>query len=87
MVETFKTINMKTGNQETIYVVTGKAKNRTEILKEVASYKKESLERVKAKFKKVAGGYMVESKGMIWLYDTDGSPLPKGAKPCVIVRR
>ncbi|MBP5383528.1 MAG: hypothetical protein J6Y57_00975 [Lachnospiraceae bacterium] len=88
MVEAFRTINLKNGNSETWYAVTGKFKSRTEVLKLVATYKKESLERVKAKFKKIIPGYMLKKGKMIELYEQDkGEKLPNGATPCMIVRR
>lgn len=86
MVEAFKTINTKNGNTETIYAVTGKTK-KLDALKAVASYKKESLARVKAKFKRIEPGYLVVRKGELLLYEADGGKGPAKAVNCVIVRR
>ena len=83
MVEVFKI-----GKRETLYAVTGKFRTKADALKEVASYKKESITKLKTKYKKVVPGYMIEVKGLINLYDIQpGEKVPNGAKTCVIVRR
>lgn len=80
MVEVFKI------GKEALYAVTSdKLMRRDGIYAEVAAYKKESLAKVKTKYKKVDLGYMIRNKGMIELYY--GRTNRKGAKPCVIVRR
>ena len=79
MVEVFKT-----DKNETIYAVTGDTKNTTQILKQVAAYKKESFTSVKKKFKKFETGYMIHNNGMIELY---ADKAKKGSTPCMIVRR
>ena len=84
MVEAFKTINTKNGNQETIYAVTCKSMTRAEVLKQVAAYKKESLERVKKKFKKFESGCFIQRGEKIELY---AGAFFKGGTACVIVRR
>ena len=82
MVEVFKI------GKEALYAVTGKFRTKAEILKAVSSYKKESITKTKANYKKVVPGYMIEEKGLIKLYDLQaGEKVPKGAKTCVIVRR
>ena len=87
MVEAFKTINTKNGNTETIYAVTtGKLRKKEEALKAVASYKKESLARVKAKFKRIEPGYLVVRRGELLLYEADGGKGPAKAVNCVIAR-
>ena len=82
MVESFRT-----EGKETIYAVMGNIKKRTDILKAVASYKKESLDRVRAKFKNIESGYVVLRRGELLLFEEDGDKLPAGAKKCIIVRR
>lgn len=80
MVEVFKI------GKEALYAVTSdELLRKDEIYAEVAAYKKESLAKVKAKYKKLCPGYMIRNKGMIELYY--GGTNRKGAKPCVIVRR
>lgn len=80
MVEVFKI------GKEALYAVTSdKLLRKDEIYAEVAAYKKESLAKVKAKYKKLCPGYTIQNKGMIELYY--GGTNRKGAKPCVIVRR
>ena len=79
--------SFRTENGEVFYTVEGKFKNRTEILKALATYKKERLDKVKAKFKKFVPGYLVEHGGLVSLYEADGDRIPKGARNCVIVRR
>ena len=85
MVEAFKTINTKNGNQETIYAVIGKSMTRDDIYREVAAYKKEGLARVKSKFKRLCPGHLIYNKDNIELYT--GGTNRKGAVACVIVRR
>ena len=83
MIEVFRI-----GKRETLYAVTGKFRTKADALKEVASYKKESITKLKTKYKKVVPGYMIESRGFLKLYDLQpGEKVPKGAQNCVIVRR
>jgi hypothetical protein len=78
MVEAFKT-----EKNETIYAVTD-ARNWGEVLKQIASYKKESLTNVKRKFKKSEAGYFIQKGKNIELY---AGKAIKGSKSCIIVRR
>ena len=74
-------------NNDALYTVEGNFKNKTEVLKAVAAYRKESFAKVKAKFKNVKPGYLLQDKNLLWVYEADGKRLPKGARACVIVRR
>ena len=79
MVEVFKT-----KEKETIYAVIGRP-NKADAYREVAAYKKESLAKVKARFKNLSNGYIIHRDGMIKLFGGDTER--KGATRCVIVRR
>ena len=84
MVEAFKTINEKNGNMETLYAVIGRP-NKADAYRQVAAHKKESLEKVKARFKDISNGYIIRNDGKITLYA--GETSWKAATRCVIVRR
>ena len=88
MVEAFKTINPKNGSMETIYAVfpskEGESLKKEDIYREVASYRKGSLSKTKARFKKLCPGYIINNKGMLELYY--GGTNRKGAKACITVR-
>jgi len=75
----------KTEQKETLYAISGRFKNREEILKELAKFKKESLNSVKSKFKKFKPGYYIQNKNVIELYE--GRTSDKNATACVIVRK